>query len=53
MKTIAGCALTIGMIFCGSAIDSAVETPMSFGIYLLIFGATMAAAWVLAHGRHV
>lgn len=53
MKTLAGCALTIGMIFCGSAIDSAVETPMNFGIYLLIFGATMAAAWVLAHGRHV
>lgn len=41
------------MIFCGSAIDSAVETPTNFGIYLLIFGATMAAAWVLANGRHV
>ena len=53
MKTIAGCALTIGMIFCGSAIDGAVEKPSSFGIFVLIFGATMAAAWVLAHGRHV
>lgn len=53
MNTIAGCALTIGMIFCGSAIESAVETPMNFGIYLLIFGVTMSAAWVLAHGRHV
>ena len=53
MKTIAGCALTIGMIFCGSAIESAVETPINFGIYLLIFGATMSAACVLAHGRHV
>lgn len=53
MKRIAESALTIGMIFCGSAIDGAVETPINFGIYLLIFGATMAAAWVLANGRHV
>lgn len=51
MKTLAGCILTCGMIFCGSAIDSAVETPMSFGIYMLIFGVTMAAAWVLGDGR--
>lgn len=53
MKRIAESALTIGMIFCGSAIDGAVEKPASFGIFVLIFGATMAAAWVLAHGRHV
>lgn len=53
IKKIAECVLTTGMIFCGSAIDSAVETPMNFGIYILIFGVTMAAAWVLAHGRHV
>lgn len=53
MKTLAGCVLTIGMIFCGSAIDGAVEKPSSFGIFVMIFGATMAAAWVLAHGRHV
>ena len=51
MKTLAGCALTIGMIFCGSAIDSAVETPMNFGIYLLIFGATMAAACLRKSSR--
>ena len=53
LTKIAECVLTTGMIFCGSAIESAVETPMNFGIYLLIFGATMSAAWVLAHGRHV
>lgn len=53
IKKIAGCVLTTGIIFCGSAIDSAVETPMNFGIYILIYGATMAAAWVLAHGGQV
>lgn len=52
MKTLAGCALTIGMIFCGSAIDGAVEKPESFAVYLIMFGVTMAAAWVIAHGRH-
>lgn len=53
IKKISECVLTTGMIFCGSAIDGAVEKPTSFGIFVLIFGATMAAAWVLAHGRHV
>lgn len=53
MKRIAESALTIGMIFCGSAIDGAVEKPVSFAIYLIMFGVTMAAAWVLANGRHV
>ncbi len=53
IKKIAGCVLTTGMIFCGSAIDGAVEKPSSFAVYLLIFGATMSAAWVLANGRHV
>ena len=53
MKKLMDSILGIGMLFCGSAIDGAVEKPASFGIFVLIFGATMAAAWVLANGRHV
>ena len=53
MKKLMESILVIGMLFCGSAIDGAVEKPASFGIFVLIFGATMAAAWVLANGRHV
>ena len=53
MKKLMESILVIGMLFCGSAIDGAVEKPASFGIFVLIFGATMAAAWVMANGRHV
>lgn len=51
MKTLAGGVLTIGMIFCGASIDGAVEKPESFAVYLTVFAVTMAAAWVIAHGR--
>lgn len=52
MKRIAESVLTVGMIFCGASIDGAAEKPESFAVYLAVFAVTMAAALVLAHGRH-
>ncbi len=52
MRKLMESILVVGMLFCGSAIDGAVEKPESFAVYVLMFGVTMAAAWAIAHERH-